>query len=99
MAPATARTKRATTNPRSGLQIRRMILLAVVLLTTLRLILKGGPVLVPKAFIHRSAWKGCSANFALRGFSEVRSGRPVGLRGRCPILRGLVAEGGPPWRS
>src|SRR5215212_9450653 len=34
--------------------------------------IRGGP-------IHRSAWKGISANFALTEFSEVES---VGLRGR-----------------
>jgi hypothetical protein len=28
--------------------------------------------IITKSPIHRSAWKGYSANFALRGFSEVR---------------------------
>src|ERR671912_498444 len=63
-----ARTKKATTNPRSGLQIRRMILLDVLLLTTPRL--NPNEVLC-RALIHRSAWKVNSANFVLTAFSEV----------------------------
>src|SRR5215207_8132414 len=66
-----ARTKRATTNPRSGILIRRMSLLAVVLLTTLRLIPNGVPCLCRRP-IHPRTWKRNSANFAFWGFSEVR---------------------------
>src|SRR4028119_1801592 len=40
--------------------------------------------------IHRSAWKGCSRNFALRGFSEVRRREAISKRKhhpkeRCPL--------------
>src|SRR5215204_7196088 len=70
MAPATARTKRATTNPRSGLQIRRMILLDVLLLITLRLI-PNEVLCMCRRLIHPSAWKMNSANFRCRGFSEL----------------------------
>src|ERR687890_2228562 len=65
-----ARTKKATTNPRSGLLIRRMILLDVLLLTTPRL--NPNEVLC-RALIHRSARKVNSANFVLTEFSEVRA--------------------------
>src|SRR5215213_2738931 len=58
MAPATARTKRTTTNPRSGLQIRRMILLEVRLLTTLRLI-PNEVLCFCRTLIHPSAWRDC----------------------------------------
>jgi hypothetical protein len=42
--------------------------------------------------IHRSAWKGCSANSACRGFSEVGTGLPKGAS--CPC-RATTASGGP----
>src|SRR5215211_7177933 len=62
-----ARTKRTTTDPRSAFPIRRMILLDVVLLTTLRLI--PNEVLC-RRLIHRSAWKVNSANFVCREFLD-----------------------------
>src|SRR5215213_9711358 len=71
IAPATARANRTTTNPRSGLQIRRMILLDVVLLTTLRLI-PNEVLCFCRRLIHPSAWKGYSANFAFTEFSGVQ---------------------------
>src|SRR5215212_8698275 len=72
-----ARTKRTTTNPRSAFPIRRMILLDVLLLTTLRLIPDGVSCLC-RRLIHRSAWRNCLENS--RGSfksasSTARSGR------------------------
>src|SRR4028118_64217 len=69
MAPATARTKRATTNPRSAFPILRMSLLGILLLTTLRLI-PDGVLCLCRRLIHRSAWKANSANFALARLPE-----------------------------
>src|SRR4028118_621983 len=58
MAPATARTKRAPTNPRSAFPILRMFLLAVLLLTTLRLI-PNWILCLWRRLIHPSAWRDC----------------------------------------
>src|SRR5215210_3039148 len=68
----TARAKRTTTNPTSAIPIRRMILLAVVLLTTLRLI-PNEVLCLCRRLIHPSAWKEYSPKFAFREFWEVRS--------------------------
>src|SRR5215208_6556140 len=56
------------TNPRSGLQIRRMILLAVVLLTTLRLI-PNGVLCMCRRLIHPECVEGvfCEVGLPLHG--------------------------------
>jgi hypothetical protein len=86
-----ARTKRTTTDHRSTFPIRRMILLDVLLLTTLRLI--PNEVLC-RRLIHRSAWKGYSAKLGFRftEFSEVGGVLRSWLRGSADGIM-LVVEG------
>ena len=64
------------TKPRSAFPIRRMSLLAVLLLITLRLI--PNEVLCRcQRLIQRSAWKARSRKFALMEFSEDEMRRPT----------------------